>query len=52
MIKEIDRNDVAECVNVIRESFATVADEFGFVHIGTQKFDFFPFICGYMEKNL
>ena len=23
---------------------------FGFVHIGTQKFDFFPFTCGYMEK--
>ena len=22
----------------------------GFVHIGTQKFDFFPFTCGYMEK--
>ncbi len=25
---------------------------FGFVHTGTQKFVFFPFICGYMEKNL
>ncbi|MCI8968968.1 MAG: GNAT family N-acetyltransferase [Lachnospiraceae bacterium] len=24
----------------------------GFRHIGTQKFDFFPFTCGYMEKNL
>lgn len=24
----------------------------GFVHIGTQKFDFFPFTCGYMEKTL
>ncbi len=24
----------------------------GFVHIGTKKFDFFPFTCGYMEKNL
>ncbi len=23
-----------------------------FRHIGTQKFDFFPFTCGYMEKNL
>ena len=22
----------------------------GFVHTGTQKFDFFPFTCGYMEK--
>ena len=24
----------------------------GFVHIGTKKFDFFPFTCGYMEKHL
>ena len=22
----------------------------GFVHTGTQKFDFFPFTCGYMER--
>lgn len=27
-------------------------ESFGFVHIGTQKFDFFPFTCGYMEKRL
>jgi len=27
-------------------------ESFDFVHIGTQKFDFFPFTCGYMEKNL
>lgn len=27
-------------------------EEFGFVHVGTQKFDFFPFTCGYMEKGL
>ena len=25
---------------------------FGFVHIYTKKFDFFPFTCGYMEKDL
>lgn len=24
----------------------------GFVHTGTEKFDFFPFTCGYMEKIL
>ena len=24
----------------------------GFVHTGTQKFDFFPFTCGYMEKPI
>lgn len=27
-------------------------EEFGFVHIGTEKLDFFPFTCGYMEKPL
>lgn len=29
-IKEISRNDIPECVKVIKESFMTVADEFGF----------------------
>ena len=24
----------------------------GFVHIGVEKFDFFPFTCGYMEREL
>lgn len=27
-------------------------ESFGFVHVGTEKFDFFPFTCGYMEKGL
>ena len=27
-------------------------ESFGFVHTGTKKFDFFPFTCGYMEKDL
>lgn len=27
-------------------------EELGFVHRGTEKFDFFPFTCGYMEKEL
>lgn len=27
-------------------------ESFGFVHLGTQKFDFFPFTCGYMVKHL
>ena len=27
-------------------------ESFGFVYTGTKKFDFFPFTCGYMEKNL
>ena len=27
-------------------------EKFGFVHIGNEKFDFFPFTCGYMIKDL
>ena len=27
-------------------------EQFGFVHTGTEKYDFFPFTCGYMEKQL
>ena len=27
-------------------------EENGFVHTGTRKFDFFPFTCGYMEKDI
>ena len=30
MIREINVGDVSECVQVIRDSFQTVADEFGF----------------------
>ena len=30
MIKEIDRSDIPNCVSVIKDSFMTVADEFGF----------------------
>lgn len=86
MIKEVQEKDIIECVNVIRESFKTVADELGFtvenapgftafstteekikkqlleellkhafnvaLKMGTQKYDFFPFTCGYMEKKL
>lgn len=27
-------------------------EAFDCMHTGTQKFDFFPFTCGYMEKKL
>ena len=27
-------------------------EKYGFVHTGTYKFDFFPFTCGYMKKQL
>ena len=27
-------------------------ESFGFVHTGTVKYDFFPFTCGYLEKQI
>ena len=27
-------------------------EDHGFKHLGTKKFDFFPFTCGYLEKDL
>lgn len=39
---------IVEENKVLREWY----EKFGFIHTGTQKFDFFPFTCGYMEKDL
>lgn len=40
------------CIGIVEEN--TVLKEWyasqGFIHTGIQKFDFFPFTCGYMEK--
>ena len=33
------------------QTLKTWYESFGFRHIGTQKFDFFPFTCGYMELH-
>ena len=41
MIKEIDKSEIAECVNVIRKSFKTVADEFGFTIENAPRFTAF-----------
>ena len=50
--KELNCNkiniSIVEENNVLRKWY----ESFDFVHIGTQKFDFFPFTCGYMERNL
>ena len=27
-------------------------ESYGFIHVKTVKYDFFPFICGYMEKHI
>ena len=86
MIRQITREEIPECVSVIRRSFQTVADalgftaenaprftafaqmhigiveenkllrawyeRYGFIHLGTKRFDFFPFTCGYMVYHL
>ena len=39
---------IVEENTVLRKWYET----FGFVHVGTQKFEFFPFTCGYMEKEI
>ena len=39
---------IVEENQVLRKWYETL----GFIHVGTQKFDFFPFTCGYMEKVL
>ena len=39
---------IVEENKVLRKWYET----FGFVHIGTKKFEFFPFTCGYMKKSL
>lgn len=41
MIKEISKNDFTECVNVIKKSFQTVADEFGFTIENAPRFTAF-----------
>lgn len=38
MIKTIDTKDIAECVNVIKESFLTVANDFGFTEENASRF--------------
>ena len=51
-VKELNYNKInigiVEENKVLRKWY----ESFGFVHTGTKKFDFFPFTCGYMEKNL
>nr|WP_300766087.1 GNAT family N-acetyltransferase [uncultured Acetatifactor sp.] len=41
MIKEVAEKDIAECVKVIRESFSTVAIEFGFTVENAPRFTAF-----------
>ena len=38
MIRTVERSDIRECTNVIRESFRTVADDFGFTEENAPRF--------------
>lgn len=65
--KNIGRNLLEDCiakvkatgrtrikVGIVEENklFRNWYESLGFVHTGTVKYDFFPFTCGYMEKEL
>lgn len=41
MIHQIERNDISRCVKIIRESFLTVAEEFGFTQENAPRFTAF-----------
>ena len=41
MIREIKDNEIKQCVSVIRQSFQTVADEFGFTQENAPRFTAF-----------
>lgn len=41
LIKEINKDDIPECVRVIRKSFLTVAEEFGFTSENAPRFTAF-----------
>ncbi len=41
MIRKIEERDIEECVKVIRESFGTVAEEFGFTQENAPRFTAF-----------
>ena len=41
MIRRVEKADLPECVRVIRNSFQTVADEFGFTEVNAPRFTAF-----------
>ena len=52
MIKEIDKSDIAECVNVIRKSFQTVAEEcFGHSDEHALVYNAVPHFCWKPSEN-
>lgn len=52
VIKEVDKKDIAESVNVIKESFITVANEFGFTVENAPSFTAFAMTEDKLKKQL
>ncbi len=52
MIKAIDSRDIPDCVNVIRKSFRTVADEFGFTEGNAPRFTAFAVTVERLDYQL
>lgn len=52
MIREVSKKDIAECVNVIRSSFLTVANEFGFTAENASRFTAFATTEDRLEWHL
>ncbi|MBR5959634.1 MAG: GNAT family N-acetyltransferase [Clostridia bacterium] len=48
MIRKVEQADIPECVRVIRESFRTVADEFGFTEENAPRFTAFATTEGWL----
>lgn len=50
--KELGSNQIHIGIVEVNTRLKNWYSSFGFVHTGTEKFDFFPFTCGYMVKTL
>ena len=50
MIREVRREEIPECLSLIKKAFLTWADEFGFTEENAPRFT--AFTCGYMKKEL
>ena len=53
-IKAKEKECKKMCIGIVEENtiLRKWYEDNGFIHIGTKKFDFFPFTCGYMERDL
>ena len=52
MIRTISKSEIPECVEVIRSSFKTVADEFGFTHENAPNFTAFAATAEWLEYQM